>query len=53
MKLRNPHLRWTDIAYQTGYFDQMHLIKDFKKFSGDAPSVLLKETPLFVETYTD
>ncbi|MDQ2862303.1 MAG: helix-turn-helix domain-containing protein, partial [Bacteroidota bacterium] len=34
LKLRNPQLRWTFIAQQTGYFDQMHLIKDFKKFSG-------------------
>jgi AraC-like DNA-binding protein len=52
LKLRNPHLRWTNIAHQTGYYDQTHLIKDFKRFSGDAPSVLLKETPLLVETYT-
>ncbi|MCC6287932.1 MAG: AraC family transcriptional regulator [Chitinophagaceae bacterium] len=51
LKLSNPQLRWTKIAYKAGYFDQMHLVKDFKKFSGDAPSVLLKETPLLVETH--
>lgn len=52
LKLKNPQLLWTSIAQQTGYFDQMHLIKDFKKFSGNAPSILLKETPLLIEKYT-
>ena len=51
LKLRNPHYDWTSVAHETGYYDQMHLIKDFKKFSGDAPCTLLKETPLLVETY--
>lgn len=50
-KLRNPQLDWISVAHQTGYFDQMHLIKDFKRFSGDAPSTLLRETPLLVENY--
>lgn len=52
LKLQYPNLRWTNIAHTAGYFDQAHLVKDFKKFSGDTPSILLKETPLFVETYT-
>jgi len=52
LKLKNPQLRWTSVAQQAGYFDQTHLIKDFKKFSGEAPSILLKETPLLVENYT-
>jgi len=52
LKVRNPQLRWTSIAHKAGYFDQTHLIKDFKKFSGEAPSVLLKETPLLKETFS-
>lgn len=28
---------WQDIIYKCGYFDQMHLIKEFKKFCGETP----------------
>lgn len=51
-KLRYPQKDWTSIAHKCGYFDQMHLIKDFKRFSGNAPSTFLKHTPLTQETYT-
>ena len=32
---------WTDVAQQLGYFDQMHMIHDFKQFSGESPTPLL------------
>jgi len=51
LKLRNATVGWTSIAHQTGYFDQMHLIKDFKRFCGEAPSSLLKHVPLLEENY--
>lgn len=38
-----PSLSWTNIAYECGYFDQMHLIHDFKKFTGITPSSIEKE----------
>jgi AraC-like DNA-binding protein len=38
-----PGLRWTDIAYRCGYFDQMHLIRDFRDFAGMPPSVIERE----------
>jgi len=44
-----PHLNWKDIAYEAGYFDQMHMIRDFKAFAGVNPSVIeqqLLATPL-------
>jgi AraC-like DNA-binding protein len=44
-----PQLTWTQIAYEAGYFDQMHMIRDFKIFAGVNPSVIeqqLLSTPL-------
>ena len=51
LKLNDPSMKWTSIAHQSGYFDQMHLIKDFKRFCGEAPSSLLKHVPLLEEKY--
>jgi AraC-like DNA-binding protein len=34
---------WTEIAYATGYHDQMHMIRDFRVFAGDAPTSALQE----------
>lgn len=44
-----PQLSWTSIAYECGYFDQAHFIRDFKEFAGIAPGIIEKEldkTPL-------
>jgi len=44
-----PLLSWTKIAYEAGYYDQMHMIRDFKLFAGVNPSVIerqLLSTPL-------
>lgn len=44
-----PQLSWIKIAYEAGYYDQMHMIKDFKVFAGVNPSVIeqqLFSTPL-------
>jgi len=29
---------WTEIVYQSGYYDQSHFIKNFKAFTGEDPS---------------
>lgn len=50
VKLKNPQLDWTSVAHGCGYYDQTHLIKDFRKYSGEAPSTLLKNVPLFQES---
>ena len=44
-----PQLSWIKIAYQAGYYDQMHMIRDFKVFAGVNPSVIeqqLQSTPI-------
>ena len=34
----------TNLAYDTGYYDQSHFIKDFKSFTGQIPSSFFKES---------
>jgi transcriptional regulator GlxA family with amidase domain len=49
LRERLPLLSWTSIAFECGYFDQMHLIRDFKEFAGVAPGVIekaLNNTPV-------
>ncbi|NLR57876.1 AraC family transcriptional regulator [Chitinophaga polysaccharea] len=38
-----PDKTWTEIAYKSGYYDQMHFIRDFKKFAGITPSFINEE----------
>jgi AraC-like DNA-binding protein len=44
LKEANPDFNWTSIAHQLGYYDQMHLIKDFKTFTGTTPSLFNDRT---------
>jgi AraC-like DNA-binding protein len=44
-----PQFSWIKIAYEAGYYDQMHMIRDFKAFAGVNPSVIeqqLLSTPM-------
>ncbi len=36
-KSQNPELSLTEVAYNSGYFDQAHMINDFKMLSGITP----------------
>lgn len=40
MKIKNaqPYRPWIDITYACGYFDQMHLLRDFRQFTGNTPT---------------
>ena len=40
----SPGLKWSLIAVDAGYFDQAHLIRDFKEFTGRSPMSVLSNT---------
>jgi methylphosphotriester-DNA--protein-cysteine methyltransferase len=42
---------WTNVANRLGYFDQMHMIKDFKEFSGDVPTSLLMQLEMNLDVH--
>lgn len=46
-KIQKPSSTWTAIAHECGYFDQMHMIKDFKQFAGVNPGDLFDNTREF------
>jgi AraC-like DNA-binding protein len=41
--------RWTDIAHALGYHDQMHMVHDFNRLSGDSPTAIGGQLDMFVQ----
>ena len=41
--LYSDYSRLSDLAYDNGYFDQMHFIKDFRRFAGDTPKSFINQ----------
>ncbi|HTF63929.1 MAG TPA: helix-turn-helix domain-containing protein, partial [Edaphobacter sp.] len=39
-----PTLSWMNIAHELGYFDQMHMVRDFQSLGGDAPNNVLEQS---------
>jgi AraC-like DNA-binding protein len=39
----NGHRSWADIAAESGYYDQAHLIAEFRELTGVTPKALLDE----------
>lgn len=46
LKIMQPELSWAAIACSCAYFDQTHLIKDFKRFTGFTPVDFFKNPDL-------
>jgi AraC-like DNA-binding protein len=54
LKEARPDLKWTTIAHEAGYFDQMHFIRDFKEFASVTPSIIeeaIAGTPLRLQAH--
>ena len=45
----SPTSRWTDIAHDLGYHDQMHMVHDFTRLSGDSPEAIARQLDMFVQ----
>jgi AraC-like DNA-binding protein len=44
-----PETRWGDIAHDLGYYDQMHMVHDFNRLSGDSPTGIGSQLGMFVQ----
>ena len=42
-KARTSTKSWTDVAHELGYHDQMHMVHDFKEFTGESPTETLHQ----------
>jgi len=36
-------VRWSELALECGYYDQAHLIRDFRRFTGTTPGAFLRD----------
>jgi AraC-like DNA-binding protein len=41
--LYNDYSKLSDLAFDNGYFDQMHFIKEFKRFAGNTPKTFVHQ----------
>ncbi len=44
---------WTDVAHELGYYDQMHMVHDFKEFTGESPTETLHQLELIFRAQID
>jgi AraC-like DNA-binding protein len=47
-----PPGRWTRVASRAGYFDQAHLIRDFRRFAGASPSAFFGAGPELARAFS-
>jgi AraC-like DNA-binding protein len=49
-KARSAVKSWTDVAHEFGYYDQMHMVHDFREFTDSTPTeTLIQLETVFVE----
>ncbi len=47
----NDQLNYTRLAYEAGYYDQSHFIKDFTSFTGLSPSAFFAEENSYIQQH--
>jgi len=52
-KARSSTKSWTDVAYELGYYDQMHMVHDFREFTGESPTETLHQLELLFRAQID
>ena len=52
-KKQVPELRWTDVAHEVGYYDNMHMVHDFELLADATPSSLAPEVDRIVTDQSD
>jgi len=50
MSKSGPSVDWVHIALDSGFFDQPHMIRDFRQFTGASPTSFLPEQPSFAHS---
>jgi AraC-like DNA-binding protein len=50
-KMSTPRRPWTDIAHDFGYYDQMHMVRDFKDFAGKNPTTFIRRLDAMPESW--
>lgn len=53
LKMYNPALTWTKIAYSCGFYDQMHMLKDFKNFTDLTPKAFMQKIHPPLENFSE
>jgi methylphosphotriester-DNA--protein-cysteine methyltransferase len=54
--MMTPSVSWAKMIHDYGYYDQSHLIKDFRNYTGQTPTAFIKhieptDAPLRVNTF--
>ncbi|MBV9888450.1 MAG: AraC family transcriptional regulator [Acidobacteria bacterium] len=52
-KARSSTKSWTDVAHEFGYYDQMHMVHDFREFTGESPTETLCQLELLFRAQID
>lgn len=52
-KARSSTKSWTDVAHELGYYDQMHMVHDFREFTGESPTETLRQLELLFRVQID